>query len=99
MIKYMGIWSVKPGLDLEETWKVYREHVALAKETLQPELKKYIVNRVIETETGISGVVEMWYEDLESAKRALSRLRAIPDEFSKRITAQRLFAQGEEIKL
>jgi len=86
MVKYIALWSVKPGLDAEETWKLWPKHAEWAKSILKPELKRYVQNRVVEklsgSEVDFFGVTEFWFDDMESAKRAVERLsNAQPDEF------------------
>jgi len=50
MVKYMGIWSLKPGFDPDETFKLWRErHTLWAKAKLKPEVRKYTIARVIDT--------------------------------------------------
>jgi hypothetical protein len=72
-----------------------------------PEVKKYHINRVVHRFKGVNiediwGFAEFWFDDMESAQRAVGRIQsAQPDEFhTQRITpAKRFIAQEEEIEL
>jgi hypothetical protein len=90
MIKLISTFGLKPGFDPEETYQLWiREHVPYVKKTMHPELKGYVVGRVVHSLTGgeFYGAVQLSYNTLDDAKRAWSRLLANPpDEFTKRIT-------------
>ena len=63
MVKYIALWSVKPGLKEQDIWKLWREkHTTWVKERC-PELKKYVQNKIIEElpggEIDFFGVTEM----------------------------------------
>ncbi len=106
--KFNAIFGLKPGIDPDETYKMWREeHVLYAKNLMLPEVKKYNINRVIHRFGDVQiediwGFAEFWFDDMESAQRAVGRIQsAQPDEFhTQRITpAKRFIAQEEEIEL
>lgn len=105
MVKYMGIWSLKPGFDPDETFRLWREkHTVWSKAKLLPEAKKYTIARVIDTlgQTDIYGMSQIVFEDVESARRALNRVfSSPPDEFmAERVTnIRKIIVQEEEIEL
>jgi len=105
MVKFVGLFSLKPGVDPDEAYKYWREkHTLWAKDKMLPELKRYVTNRVVRHfgETDIYGFAELWFDDMESAMRAIARLRsAQPDEFlDKFIEAPtRFIVMGEEVEL
>lgn len=105
MIKYVGLASLKPGADPEEAYNYWRgKHASWAKQKFLPEAKRYVINRVIHRfgEEDIFGFAEMWFDDMESALKAMGRvLNAPPDEFlTKWITAHhRVIVQEEDIEL
>ena len=101
----MGINSLRPGIDPDETWRYWREkHTVWAKEKTFPELRKYTVSKVIYTfgPVDIYAVAQLWFDDVESAQRAIGRvISAPPDELlAKRVNPpQRIIVQEEEIEL
>lgn len=106
--KFNAIFGLKPGIDPDETYKMWREeHVLYAKNLMLPEVKKYNINRVVYRFKGVNiedvwGFAEFWFDDMESAQRAVGRIQsAQPDEFhTQRITpAKRFIAQEEEVEL
>ena len=108
MVKYIALWSVKPGLDTEETWKLWPKHAEWAKSVLKPELKRYVQNRIVEklpgNEVDFFGVTEFWFDDMESAQRAFERLKNTPlDEFMVERAApekvRRVFVEEIEVEL
>ena len=105
MVKYISLLRLKPGVDPDETYKLWREeHAPWAKAKLLPEARKYTINRVIHTigEVDIYGFPEFVFDDLESAKRALGRgLSTTPDKFMAECTTSlgRIIVQEEEIEL
>jgi len=105
MVKLLSIFGLRPGVDPEETYKHWLgKHGSWVKDKVLPEAKRYITNRVVHKfgETDIYGVAEIWFDDLESAQRAIGRLgSAQPDEFiSKLITPpMRILVQEKDIEL
>ena len=104
MVKNVTVLKLRPGVDPDETWKYWREtHVSWVKNKALPEMKKYKISRVIDTigENDIYGFAEGWFDDLESAQRAMGRITsAEPDELlSKRVIPIRTIVQEEEIEL
>ena len=105
MVKFVSFLSLRPGVDPDEAYKYWREkHTLWAKDKWLPEAKKYTFNRVIYTfgEVDIYGYIELLFDDMESALKAIGRLiSAEPDEFlAKWITPpQRTFVQEEEMEL
>jgi len=87
MIKYIALWVVKPGLDPDRIWKDWQEkHAPWVKERLAPDLKRYVQHRILEELPGAPvdffGLTEFWFEDIESAKRAIARMTEPPlDDF------------------
>ena len=105
MVKYMAIWSLRSGLDPNETWKLWREkHAVWAKEILRPELRKYTIARVIDSfgEVDIYGIAQLSFDDVDSARVAINRLLSGPrDEFAaERVTnVRRIIVEEAEIEL
>jgi hypothetical protein len=106
--KFTAIFGLKPGIDPDETYQNWRlDHAQYAKKLTLPEVKKYNINRVIHgfgdvRIEDIWGIAEFWFEDLESAQRAVGRVQAAqPDEpHVKRITpAKRFITREEEVEL
>jgi len=85
MVKFVGIFSLKPGVDPDEAYKYWREkHTLWAKDKMLPDLRRYVTSRVVRHfgESDIYGFAELWFDDIESALRAVERLRsAQPDEW------------------
>jgi hypothetical protein len=90
MIKLISTFALKPGYDPEETYQLWiKEHIPYVKKMMSPELKGYVIGRVLHSLTGgeFYGAVQLSYNTLEDAKKAWSRLfNNPPDEFTKRIT-------------
>lgn len=90
MIKLISTFGLKPEFDPEETYQLWiKEHIPYVKKTMHPELKGYVIGRVLHNLTGgeFYGAVQLSYNTLEDAKKAWSRLfNNPPDEFTKRIT-------------
>ena len=90
MVKVISTFGLRPGYDPEETYQLWtKEHVPYIKKTLHPELRGYVIGRVVQSVTGgvFFGAVQLSFETAEAAKRAMNRLLASPeDEFMKRIT-------------
>ena len=112
MVKLVSIFSLKPGVDPDEAYKVWREkHTPRAKDKMLPEAKKYTINRTVHkyppaggtvAEFDIFGYEMFWFNDLESALRATKRLRsAQPDEFLAEFatTPKMVIIEEENIKL
>ncbi len=106
--KFNAIFGLKPGIDHDETYSNWRqEHALYAKRLTLPEVKKYNINRVIHRFGDVQiediwGFAEFWFDDMESAQRAVGRVQtAQPDEpHVKRITpAKRFISQEEEVEL
>jgi len=102
-VKFMSILGLQPGVNPDEALKFWSEkHISWAKDKMLPEAKRQVRNRVIYNfgEDGIFGIIEVWFDDMDSALRAINRLRsAPPDEFlTKYITApKRILVEEEEI--
>jgi len=90
MIKLISTFALKPGYDPEETHQLWiKEHIPYVKKLMSPELKGYVIGRVLHSLTGgeLYGTVQLSYSTLDDAMRAGRRLIANPpDEFMKRIT-------------
>ena len=115
MVKVVSIFKLKPGFDPEDSYRLWlEEHTVNVKVKLKPELKKYVIGRVV-TNLGEKiedfgfGVVELFFEDTDSALRAMNRLWSVPgqarhnveyDEFTRRITVlKRAIIEEREIEL
>jgi uncharacterized protein (TIGR02118 family) len=104
MIKYVGISRLKSGYDRDETWELWRtKHTTWVKDIMRPELKRYIINRVVKTvsDNDIFGFAEMLFDDVESFERAFNRILCKgPDEFMQRLqNVDRILLEYEEVKL
>ena len=90
MVKVISTFGLKPGYDPEETYQLWiKEHVPYVKKTMHPELRGYVIGRVVQSVTGgeFFGAVQLSFETAEGAKRALNRLLASSeDDFMRRIT-------------
>ena len=91
MVKYISIFQLKQGYDAEETYQIWiKEHVPYVKKTMEPELKGYVVGRVVQNRTEgkeFFGSVQLSFSNLSDAIRAWSRLAENPpDELMNRIT-------------
>jgi hypothetical protein len=88
MINVISTFSLKPGYDPEETYKLWtEEHIPYVKKMLSPELQGYVIGRVVHNLTGgeFYGGVRLSFRSLEDAKMAFGRLLTHPDEFTARI--------------
>jgi hypothetical protein len=106
MVKYIALWSMDPKLTSEEVWRIWPKHSDWVKDVLKPELKRYVQNRVIEKLTGAEidfcGVTEMWFDDMESARKAVSRMIDGPkDDFLGKfiVRVHRVFVDEIEVPL
>lgn len=101
MISVISTFSLKPGYDPDETYRLWREeHVPHVKKMLSPELQKYVIGRVVHNLTGgeFYGGVRLSFNSLEDAKRAFDRLLGHPDEFTSRITnLRRIIVEERDI--
>lgn len=73
MIKTIALAHRKPGLTREEYSKYWLETHAPLAAKLIPYVRKYVQNHFIEIpgmEYEGDGVVEMWYDDIESWKKS-----------------------------
>jgi len=94
MVKYINIFQLKQGYDPEESYQIWiKEHVPYIKKMMKPELKGYIIGRVVENMTEgrqFFGNVQLSFSNLEDCKKAWDRFTANgPDEFMNRITNTR----------
>lgn len=88
MVKLITTFRLKPGFDPEESYRLWIErHVPNVKERMRPELKGYIVGRVIYNPGDeFFGAAQLSFDTIEDSKRALNRLlTGTEDEFMKRI--------------
>ncbi len=89
MVKLITTFRLKPGFDPEESYQLWIEkHAPNVKKRMHPELKEYIVGRVIHNPGDIFfGAAQLSFDTVEDSTRALDRLLTGPeDEFMKRIT-------------
>jgi len=102
--KFNAIFGLKPGIDPDEAYEYWRgEHATYAKNLTLPEVGKYHINRVVHRFGDapveyIWGFAEFWFDDMESAQRAVGRVQnAKPDEpHVRRITPAKRFISREE---
>ncbi len=105
MVRSVSFWALRPGVDPEALYAYWRDkHTAWAKKLLLPELRKYTINRVVNRfgDNNIYGFSEVWFDDVESAQRAMGRLvKAKEDDMlAKMITPPiRLLVEVEEVPL
>ena len=115
MVKVVSIFKLKPGFDPDDSYRLWlEEHTVYVKAKLKPELKKYLIGRVVtnlgeKVEEFGFGVVELFFEDVDSALRAMNRLWSVPgqarhnveyDEFTRRIAVlRRAIIEEKEIEL
>ena len=103
MFKFISVFALKPGYDPDDTYKLWlSEHVPNVKAIQVPELKKYVVGRVVHNPTpgeNFFGVAQLSYETLEDALRAQGRQNASPrDEFSNRlVNSRRVVIEEKEV--
>ena len=79
MIKSIVVAHRKPGLNLDEFNKYWKdEHGPLAAKLI-PGVRKYVQNHLVAI-PGIEyegdGIVEMWYDDIESYQKSMEYLRS-----------------------
>ncbi len=101
MIKYFGMVKRKDGLTREQFLHHWKEiHGPLFASKNVPGLRKYIQNWPAqvtkpELDTDIDGIVELWFDDLESAQAFPQWLRS--DEGKECREGMKLFVNTEEI--
>jgi uncharacterized protein (TIGR02118 family) len=75
MVKSIALAYRKPSLTREEYNKYWKEeHAPLAKRLI-PGVRRYVQNHLVEIpgmEYKGDGIVEMWYDDVESYQKAMS---------------------------
>ena len=65
--KFNAIFGLKPGIDADETYQLWRgEHASYAKNLTLPEVKRYNINRVIHRfgdvkREDVWGIAEFWF--------------------------------------
>jgi len=112
MIKLVSIFSLKPSVDPDEAYKVWREeHTSWVKGKMLPKAKRYTINRLMHkyppaggttTEFDIFGYEMLWFGNLESALTTAEQMRsAQPDAFLAGFvkTCKMVIVEGENIKL
>jgi uncharacterized protein (TIGR02118 family) len=88
MVKLITTFRLRPGFDPEESYQLWMEkHVPNVKKRMCPELKGYIVGKVIHNPgEEFFGAAQLLFDSVEDSKRALNRLlTGTEDEFMKRI--------------
>jgi uncharacterized protein (TIGR02118 family) len=101
MFKLISTFGLKPGYDPEETFKLWkREHVPMIKKLMHPELKGYVIGRVVHSPgkgEKFFGSVQLSYSSQEDAMKAVNKLTSLqPDEFMKRMADVRRVIIEEE---
>lgn len=91
MVRYHGIFSLSRDFDPDETWEAYKEHPKFAVQRMLPEARRYTQARVIyrfgdpenkHIYDDIYGMSRVYFDDVESCKRAMGRILGQPqDEF------------------
>ena len=105
MVKMISIFKLKPGFDPDDCYKLWKEeHTDYVKGKLKPELKKYVIGRVVNTPGGQIedfGMAQLSFDDLDSALRALNRWWSSPeDELKRRATDfRRWIIEEEEVEV
>ena len=102
MVKFISIFDIRPGKDPDEVFKYWSEKHTLWVKDKMPEAKGYVINRVTSASNEVDyfGVVEIWFDDMESALKAVGRLQsAPPDYFLTELiqTPRRAFVEEKEI--
>jgi hypothetical protein len=70
MFKFAAVFAMKPGLDPEETYQIWlKDHVPYVRKTQLPELKKYVIGRVIHNVPG-----ENFYGAVQISRTKISRM-------------------------
>ena len=76
--KFNAIFGLKPGIDADETYQLWRgEHASYAKNLTLPEVKRYNINRVIHRfgdvkREDVWGFAEFWFDDNEARLAAFA---------------------------
>ena len=106
MIRFLSTFRIKAGFDPDETWHIWQEkHVPYVKELYKGYARKYVIGRIkgfSEQESDWFGIVQVWFDDIESARKAMSSEDfKIKDDFSRAITdARNVFViEEKEIEL
>ena len=79
MIKTIAIAHKKAGMSHEEFCKYWKEQHAPLAARLIPGLRKYVQNHYLEVpgfEYEGDGIVEIWYDDVESFQKSWAYLRS-----------------------
>jgi len=99
MYKTISVYSLPEGTDPDEFWKYHTEvHARDVRKAAGPELKKYVINRVVEVIRGepkFWGLIEMWWESKEERDKypeKAARVKAAtgktpPEDFRDRVIA------------
>ena len=106
MISFLSTFRIRPGFDPDETYRFWEEkHTLLTKELYKGYARKYVIGRIkgfSEQESDWFGIVQVWFDDVESARKAMSSEDfKIKDDFSRAITdARNVFViEEKEIEL
>jgi hypothetical protein len=103
MFKFISVFALKPGYDPDDTYKLWlSEHAPNVKAIQLPELKKYVIGRVVNNPNpgeNFFGVAQLSYATLEDVLRAQGRQNASPkDEFANRlVNSRRVIIEEEDI--
>jgi uncharacterized protein (TIGR02118 family) len=79
MIKSITLAYRKPGLSKEEFYRYWKEQHGPLAARLMPGARKYVQNHFIQApgyQFEADGIVEMWYDDLESFKKSMEYIRS-----------------------
>ena len=103
MVKYVSTFQLKSGYDPDESFQVWLDdHVPYIKEVLSPELKGYIIGRVVQNippDAGFYGSVQLSFKSIKDFNKAWSRLhKNPPDKFMKRIeNVRRVIIEEQDV--
>lgn len=103
MVKFLTTFRLKPGFDREESYQLWKEeHVPKFVKMLKGTgARKYVIAKLLSAPDGgteFFGMAEIWYDNLEDARKATQYSVARRDSaFTERITdMRRVYVLDEE---
>ena len=105
MVRYLSTFRLKTGCDPDETYRIWVEtHVPAVKKRYAGLLRRYVISRITRTseeDSDFYGMAQLWFDDLDTARKAMQGSASHPDEFTERITdIRRVFVvEDNEIEL
>ena len=101
MVKYVVLFSIPPGTDSNEIYRIWTgSHARNITNAFKGLLKRYVRNQVVgpPQESTYFGVDELWFESEDAANRALSKIPV--DDFGSRVTnIVKFFVEETEVEL